>query len=58
MTNARSGLWRILTIIRMLKASDITLAEIATTLGLSVNTVKTHLQRGLDTLGTTLEDQR
>ncbi len=37
---------------------DMPLAEIATTLGLSVNTVKTHLQRGLDSLGTTLEDQR
>ena len=32
--------------------------EIATTLGLSVNTVKTHLQRGLDTLGSTLEADR
>ncbi|MFQ6170290.1 RNA polymerase sigma factor [Oryzobacter sp. R7] len=37
---------------------DLPVAEIAATLGLSVNTVKTHLQRGLDTLGTTLEDQR
>jgi RNA polymerase sigma-70 factor (sigma-E family) len=37
---------------------DMPVAEIATTLGVSVNTVKTHLQRGLETLGTTLEDQR
>ena len=37
---------------------DLTRAEIAATLGLSTNTVKTHLQRGLDSLGTTLEDQR
>lgn len=37
---------------------DMPVAEIAATLGLSVNTVKTHLQRGLDTLGTTLEAQR
>ncbi len=37
---------------------DMPVAEIASTLGLSTNTVKTHLQRGLDTLGTTLEDHR
>ena len=37
---------------------DMPLAEIATTLGLSVNTVKTHLQRGLDALGATLEADR
>ena len=37
---------------------DMPVAEIAATLGLSVNTVKTHLQRGLDTLGTSLEDHR
>jgi RNA polymerase sigma-70 factor (sigma-E family) len=37
---------------------DLPIAQIAETLGLSVNTVKTHLQRGLDALGTTLEDQR
>ena len=37
---------------------DMPVAEIATTLGLSVNTVKTHLQRGLDALGATLEADR
>jgi RNA polymerase sigma-70 factor (ECF subfamily) len=37
---------------------DMPVAEIAATLGLSTNTVKTHLQRGLDTLGTTLEAHR
>lgn len=37
---------------------DLSIAEIGATLGLSANTVKTHLQRGLDALGTTLEDQR
>ena len=37
---------------------DMPVAEIATTLGLSANTVKTHLQRGLDTLATTLEADR
>lgn len=37
---------------------DMPVAEVAATLGLSVNTVKTHLQRGLDTLGSTLEDHR
>jgi RNA polymerase sigma-70 factor (ECF subfamily) len=37
---------------------DMPVAEIAATLGLSANTVKTHLQRGLDTLGTTLEAHR
>ena len=37
---------------------DHPVAQIATTLGLSVNTVKTHLQRGLDALGTTLEADR
>ena len=37
---------------------DMPVAQIATTLGLSVNTVKTHLQRGLDALGTTLEADR
>jgi RNA polymerase sigma-70 factor (ECF subfamily) len=37
---------------------DLPVAEIAATLGLSVNTVKTHLQRGLDALGTTLEARR
>ncbi len=37
---------------------DMPVAEVAATLGLSVNTVKTHLQRGLDTLGTTLEAER
>ena len=37
---------------------DLPVAEIAATLGLSVNTVKTHLHRGLDALGTTLEAQR
>ncbi len=37
---------------------DLPVAQIAETLGLSVNTVKTHLQRGLDSLGTTLEVER
>ncbi|WP_392542544.1 RNA polymerase sigma factor [Oryzobacter telluris] len=37
---------------------DMPVAEIASTLGLSTNTVKTHLQRGLDSLGTTLEAHR
>ena len=37
---------------------DMPVAQIAATLGLSVNTVKTHLQRGLDALGTTLEADR
>jgi RNA polymerase sigma-70 factor (ECF subfamily) len=37
---------------------DMPVAEVAATLGLSVNTVKTHLQRGLETLGSTLEDHR
>ena len=37
---------------------DMPVAQIAATLGLSVNTVKTHLQRGLDALGTTLEAAR
>ena len=37
---------------------DMPVAQIAQTLGLSVNTVKTHLQRGLDALGTTLEADR
>ena len=37
---------------------DMPVAEIAATLGLSANTVKTHLQRGLDTLGSTLEAHR
>ena len=37
---------------------DLPVAEIAATLGLSVNTVKTHLQRGLDALGATLEADR
>ena len=37
---------------------DMPVAEIAATLGLSTNTVKTHLQRGLDALGTTLEAHR
>lgn len=37
---------------------DMPVAEIAATLGLSPNTVKTHLRRGLDALGTTLEVDR
>ena len=37
---------------------DMPVAHIAKTLGLSVNTVKTHLQRGLDALGATLEADR
>ena len=37
---------------------DMPIAEIAATLGLSGNTVKTHLQRGLDALGATLEADR
>jgi RNA polymerase sigma-70 factor (sigma-E family) len=37
---------------------DMPVAEIASALGLSVNTVKTHLQRGLDALGATLEADR
>jgi len=37
---------------------DMPVAEIAATLGLSPNTVKTHLQRGLDSLATTLEADR
>lgn len=37
---------------------DMPVAQIAATLGLSANTVKTHLQRGLDALGTSLEDHR
>ncbi len=37
---------------------DMPVAEIAATLGVSSNTVKTHLQRGLDALGATLEGDR
>jgi RNA polymerase sigma-70 factor (ECF subfamily) len=37
---------------------DMPVAEIAATLGLSTNTVKTHLQRGLDALAMTLEADR
>ena len=37
---------------------DMPVAEIAATLGLSTNTVKTHLQRGLDALAVTLEADR
>ncbi|HET9022161.1 MAG TPA: sigma-70 family RNA polymerase sigma factor [Ornithinibacter sp.] len=37
---------------------DMPVAEIAATLGLSTNTVKTHLQRGLDALAATLEADR
>ena len=37
---------------------DMPVAQIAATLGLSANTVKTHLQRGLDALGTRLEADR
>ncbi|MEO7423257.1 MAG: SigE family RNA polymerase sigma factor [Ornithinibacter sp.] len=37
---------------------DMPVAQIAATLGLSPNTVKTHLHRGLDTLATTLEADR
>ncbi|WP_307835869.1 RNA polymerase sigma factor [Phycicoccus sonneratiae] len=37
---------------------DLGVAEIAATLGVSANTVKTHLQRGLDALATTLEELR
>ncbi|HSF97419.1 MAG TPA: SigE family RNA polymerase sigma factor [Ornithinibacter sp.] len=37
---------------------DLPVAEIAATLGLSANTVKTHLHRGLEALGATLEAQR
>ncbi|HMN42352.1 MAG TPA: SigE family RNA polymerase sigma factor [Phycisphaerales bacterium] len=37
---------------------DLSVADIAATLGLSTNTVKTHLQRGLDALATTLEAHR
>ena len=37
---------------------DLPVAQIAATLGLSVNTVKTHHSRGLDALGTTLEADR
>jgi RNA polymerase sigma-70 factor (sigma-E family) len=37
---------------------DLPVADIAATLGLSTNTVKTHLQRGLDALAATLEADR
>lgn len=37
---------------------DMPIGQIAETLGLSPNTVKTHLQRGLDTLGRTLKETR
>lgn len=37
---------------------DLSIADIAETLGLSSNTVKTHLQRGLAGLATTLEAKR
>ena len=37
---------------------DLSIADIAETLGLSSNTVKTHLQRGLASLATTLEAKR
>ena len=37
---------------------DMSPAEIADGLGLSVNSVKTHLQRGLKALATTLEEKR
>ena len=37
---------------------DMPVAEIADTLGLSANSVKTHLQRGLDALGARLEADR
>ncbi len=37
---------------------DMPVAQIAATLGLSPNTVKTHLHRGLDALATTLEADR
>jgi DNA-directed RNA polymerase specialized sigma24 family protein len=37
---------------------DVPIADIAATLGLSVNAVKMHLHRGLEALGTTLEAQR
>ena len=37
---------------------DLPVAEIAATLGLSANTVKTHLQRGLDALAARLEADR
>ncbi|MEP9382443.1 RNA polymerase sigma factor [Nocardioides cheoyonin] len=37
---------------------DLGIAEIAATLGLSANSVKTHLQRGRKALGAALEDSR
>ena len=37
---------------------DLSVDEIATTLGVSPNSVKTHLQRGLRSLATTLEEKR
>ena len=36
---------------------DLPVPEIADTLGLSVNSVKTHLQRGLRSMATTLQDK-
>ena len=37
---------------------DLSIADIAETLGLSSNTVKTHLHRGLASLAQTLEGTR
>ena len=37
---------------------DLPVEEIATTLGISANSVKTHLQRGMRALATTLEEKR
>ena len=37
---------------------DMSVPDIATALGLSVNSVKTHLQRGLRSLAATMEEER
>ena len=37
---------------------DLPVEQIATTLGISANSVKTHLQRGMRALATTLEEKR
>jgi len=37
---------------------ELPIEEIAATLGISANSVKTHLQRGMRTLARTLEEKR